>query len=91
MTMVGLIWAQATSGVIGRGGDIPWRLPEDQAHFREITMGHTIVMGQRVTGFARQADVDLGNLTSGRVRQRQRIDLSASDHPRLRAGQRLLE
>lgn len=35
--MVGLIWAQATSGVIGRGGDIPWRLPEDQAHFREIT------------------------------------------------------
>lgn len=47
MTMVGLIWAQATSGVIGRGGDIPWRLPEDQAHFREITMGHTIVMGRR--------------------------------------------
>lgn len=47
MTMVGLIWAQATSGVIGRGGDIPWRLPEDLAHFREITMGHTIVMGRR--------------------------------------------
>ncbi|AGQ35995.1 putative dihydrofolate reductase dfrA [Mycobacterium tuberculosis variant bovis] len=47
VTMVGLIWAQATSGVIGRGGDIPWRLPEDQAHFREITMGHTIVMGRR--------------------------------------------
>jgi dihydrofolate reductase len=44
---VGLIWAQSTSGVIGRGGAIPWRLPEDQARFKELTMGHTVVMGRR--------------------------------------------
>jgi dihydrofolate reductase len=44
---VGLIWAQSTSGVIGRGGGIPWRLPEDQARFKELTMGHTVVMGRR--------------------------------------------
>ena len=43
---VGLVWAQSTSGVIGRDGGIPWRLPEDQARFKELTMGHTVVMGR---------------------------------------------
>jgi dihydrofolate reductase len=47
MTGLGLIWAQSTSGVIGRGGGIPWQLPEDLAHFKELTMGHTVVMGRR--------------------------------------------
>jgi dihydrofolate reductase len=47
MTRVGLVWAQSTSGVIGRGGDIPWRVPEDLARFKELTMGHTVVMGRR--------------------------------------------
>lgn len=46
MTTVGLIWAQSTSGVIGRAGGIPWRLPEDQARFKELTIGHTVVMGR---------------------------------------------
>jgi dihydrofolate reductase len=43
---VGLIWAQSTSGVIGRDGGIPWRLPEDQTRFKELTMGYTVVMGR---------------------------------------------
>lgn len=43
---LGLIWAQSSSGVIGRDGGIPWRLPEDQARFKELTMGHTVVMGR---------------------------------------------
>lgn len=47
MTTVGLIWAQSTSGVIGRGGDIPWRVPEDLGHFKGVTLGHTVVMGRR--------------------------------------------
>jgi dihydrofolate reductase len=47
MTGLSLIWAQSTSGVIGRSGGIPWRLPEDLAHFKELTMGHTVVMGRR--------------------------------------------
>lgn len=47
MTRLGLIWAQAKSGVIGRAGGIPWRLPEDQAHFKKITWGTTVVMGRR--------------------------------------------
>jgi dihydrofolate reductase len=44
---VGLIWAQSTSGVIGRDGGIPWVLPEDLAHFKALTMGHTVLMGRR--------------------------------------------
>jgi dihydrofolate reductase len=43
---VGLIWAQSTSGIIGRDNGIPWRLPEDQARFKALTMGHTVVMGR---------------------------------------------
>jgi dihydrofolate reductase len=47
MTEVGLVWAQSTSGVIGRDGDIPWKLPEDLARFKAVTMGHPVVMGRR--------------------------------------------
>lgn len=47
MTMMGLIWAQSTSGVIGRGGGIPWQVPEDLGRFKRVTMGHTVVMGRR--------------------------------------------
>jgi dihydrofolate reductase len=45
--VIGLIWAQARGGVIGQDGAIPWRLPEDQAHFRACTLGATVVMGRR--------------------------------------------
>ncbi|HUO37484.1 MAG TPA: dihydrofolate reductase [Mycobacterium sp.] len=43
---VGLIWAQSASGVIGRGGAIPWHLPEDLARFKRLTLGHPVVMGR---------------------------------------------
>jgi dihydrofolate reductase len=33
--------------VIGRNGDMPWHLPADLAHFKAITMGHTLVMGRK--------------------------------------------
>jgi dihydrofolate reductase len=44
---VGLIWAQAANGVIGRDNAIPWHVPEDLAHFRAVTLGATVVMGRR--------------------------------------------
>jgi dihydrofolate reductase len=47
MSGLGLIWAQSTSGVIGRDGDIPWQVPEDLIRFKEVTLGHTVVMGRR--------------------------------------------
>ncbi len=42
-----MIWAQAHGRVIGRDGSMPWHLPEDLAHFRELTMGSVVVMGRR--------------------------------------------
>ena len=48
--MIGLIWGQARDGagrpVIGAGGDIPWSVPEDFAHFKRTTAGHPVVMGR---------------------------------------------
>src|SRR5690606_17734742 len=32
--------------VIGRGRKIPWHIPEDMRRFRELTKGHTVVMGR---------------------------------------------
>ncbi|NVN54195.1 dihydrofolate reductase [Mycolicibacterium hippocampi] len=45
-TQLNLIWAQSSSGVIGRDNTIPWRIPEDLARFKELTMGHTVIMGR---------------------------------------------
>jgi dihydrofolate reductase len=44
---VGLIWAQTPAGVIGAGNAIPWRLPEDVAHFKATTLGCPVVMGRK--------------------------------------------
>lgn len=44
---VGLIWAQSSDGVIGADNGIPWRLPEDMAHFKATTLGHPVVMGRK--------------------------------------------
>lgn len=44
---IALIWAQSVSGVIGRDGDMPWHLPEDQKYFRTVTGRHPVVMGRR--------------------------------------------
>lgn len=45
--MIYLVAAVAKNGVIGNQGKIPWNLPEDREHFKELTMGHIIVMGRR--------------------------------------------
>jgi dihydrofolate reductase len=42
-----LVAAVADNGVIGAGGDLPWKLPEDLRHFRATTRGNTVVMGRR--------------------------------------------
>jgi dihydrofolate reductase len=41
-----LVAAYADNGVIGADNDIPWRIPEDFAHFKATTLGHTLVMGR---------------------------------------------
>ncbi len=47
MTRLNLIVAVARNGVIGRNGALPWRLPEDLAHFKRTTMGSPIIMGRK--------------------------------------------
>lgn len=43
-----IVVAVGPGGAIGRAGDLPWRAPEDLAHFRRTTDGHALVIG-RVT------------------------------------------
>nr|AIA16801.1 Dihydrofolate reductase [uncultured bacterium] len=42
-----LIAAMASNRVIGRENRLPWRLPEDLKRFKELTMGHPVVMGRK--------------------------------------------
>jgi dihydrofolate reductase len=41
------IVAMTKSRVIGKNNQIPWRLPGEQKWFKEVTMGHPILMGRK--------------------------------------------
>ncbi len=42
-----IVAAVSQNLAIGRDGGLPWHLPEDLRHFKELTMGHPIIMGHR--------------------------------------------
>ncbi len=42
-----IIAAVARNGVIGKGGDLPWKLPGDLKHFMSTTMGKPVIMGRK--------------------------------------------
>lgn len=42
-----LIAAMSRDRCIGKGGALPWRLPEDLKHFKRLTTGHAIIMGRK--------------------------------------------
>ncbi|PHR25682.1 MAG: diacylglycerol kinase [Hoeflea sp.] len=42
-----LVAAHAENGVIGRDGDMPWRLPSDLKHFKAVTLGTPVIMGRK--------------------------------------------
>jgi dihydrofolate reductase len=42
-----IIAAIADNGVIGRDNELPWDLPEDRRLFRDLTLGHAVIMGRR--------------------------------------------
>jgi dihydrofolate reductase len=42
-----LIAAVGRNGVIGRDNDLPWRIREDLQRFKQLTLGHTLVMGRK--------------------------------------------
>jgi dihydrofolate reductase len=39
--------ARARNGVIGKDGQLPWRLPADLRRYKAMTMGKPMVMGRR--------------------------------------------
>ena len=41
------IVAMTPEHIIGKGGDLPWNLPDDLKFFKEYTSGHPIVMGRK--------------------------------------------
>lgn len=44
--LISIVVAASTNNVIGRNGQLPWRLPDDLRHFKVVTMGKPIVMGR---------------------------------------------
>ncbi len=44
---INLIYARADNGIIGKDGVMPWHLPEDLAHFKELTQGRPVIMGRK--------------------------------------------
>ena len=44
---INLVYARAANGVIGRDNSIPWRLSEDMAHFKQLTLGCPVIMGRK--------------------------------------------
>lgn len=47
MTEIIVIAAVAENNVIGKDGDIPWKISEDFRHFKKETMGHPCIMGDK--------------------------------------------
>lgn len=45
--MLSIVVASAKNQVIGQSNDLPWYLPADLRHFKDITTGGTVIMGRR--------------------------------------------
>lgn len=39
------IWAESQNRITGKDGELPWRIPEELAQFKEKTLGHTLIFG----------------------------------------------
>ena len=47
MPEIVIIAAVARNRVIGRDNQLIWNIPEDMAHFKALTAGHTVIMGRK--------------------------------------------
>jgi len=47
MSQIHIIVAMDAQRGIGINNTLPWRLPEDLAHFKRLTTGHPIIMGRK--------------------------------------------
>ena len=58
--MIALIAALDRNYAIGRGGDMPWHLPDDLKRFKQLTVGKTVLMGRKTA-------VSIGRALPGRI------------------------
>lgn len=47
MREVNFIWAEDLDGWIGKDNQIPWKVPVDLRHFKDLTTNHPIIMGRK--------------------------------------------
>ena len=47
MSTISLVVAMADNGVIGKGGTLPWRIPDDMRRFKALTIGKPCIMGRK--------------------------------------------
>ena len=45
--MLSIVVAKAKNNIIGKDNKLLWNLPEDLKHFKELTTGHTMIMGRK--------------------------------------------
>lgn len=61
---ISIIAAMAKNRVIGKGNEIPWRLSSDLKRFKEITVGHPVIMGRKTYESIRES---IGRPLPGRL------------------------
>ncbi|MBI3956889.1 MAG: dihydrofolate reductase [Candidatus Kerfeldbacteria bacterium] len=74
-----VIAAVAENGVIGRGGDLPWKLSDDLKRFARLTKSHTVIVGRRTH------EAIIGRL-GGPLPDRKTIVVSSTTNPHAYAG-----
>ena len=47
MTMISIVAAMSQNRVIGVNNKLPWSIPEELAHFKQLTMGKPMIMGRK--------------------------------------------
>ncbi len=72
--MIALVAAVAENGVIGLAGELPWHLPKDLKFFKNLTVGHAVIMGRKTFDTVGHALPDRWNVIVTRDPQYRRAD-----------------
>ena len=76
-----LIVAIGPNRAIGRGGKLPWHIPEDLKHFKQATLGHAIIMGRKTFESIGRALPGRRNIVVSRSRRDFADEATGKAHP----------
>lgn len=79
MSSLKIIVATDKRGGIGIDNKLPWHLPEDLAHFKQITSGHPIIMGRKTFDSIGRALPNRRNIVISRNRTWQHAGVECLD------------